>query len=80
MWKVLFWTTDPAVEEVLALIGGQLEIPKGYSQLRFLYQKAFFQHALFFYFERSLFWRFLSRPKHHSEDFDSEGSSFRISE
>ena len=45
MWKVLFRTTDPAIEEVLALIGGQLEIPKGYSQLRVLYQKAFFQHA-----------------------------------
>ena len=76
MWKVLFRTTDPAIEEVLALIGGQLEIPKGYSQLRFLYQKAFFQHA-----RRVLFRSFFFTLKgHYSEDFyySTEASFWRF--
>ena len=66
MWKVHFRTTDPAIEEVLALIGGQLEISKGYSQFRFLYQKAFFQHAQRVLF-RSFF--FFTLKGHYSEDF-----------
>ena len=65
MWKVLFTTTDPTIEDALTLIGGQLEIPKGHSQLWFLYQKAFFQHA-----QRVLFRSFLFTLKgHYSEDF-----------